>query len=102
MQQGPLSDFISHYHSNSLVCTSAGILGGVAKAIDTPHLLMGVTFDGGFTVAAYAVVSSVAAYLAKMTLDYIRARFLTVKPTAPAATFTAKVVGKISEESGDE
>lgn len=53
-----------------MVCTSAGVIGGITKAVVTPHLL-NITFSGGFTVATYAALSSVAAYLAKETIGWL-------------------------------
>ncbi len=52
-----------------MVCTSAGVIGGISKAIATPHLL-NVTFTGSLTVASYAALSSIAAYLAKETISW--------------------------------
>lgn len=53
-----------------MVCTSAGVIGGITKAVVTPHLL-DITFNGSFTVATYAALSSVAAYLAKETIGWL-------------------------------
>ena len=69
------TSFFASEHSNTLVCTSAGVVGGVAKAISTPCLFLNVTFDGSITVAVYAMLSSVAAYLAKQGLEYLHNHF---------------------------
>ncbi len=70
-----ITSFFASEHSSTLVCTSAGVVGGVAKAMTTPCLFLNVTFDGSVTVAVYAILSSVAAYLAKEGLGYLHNRF---------------------------
>ena len=58
-----------------MVCTSAGAIGGISKAIATPHLL-NVTFSGSLTVASYAALSSIAAYLAKEVIGWLHKKFI--------------------------
>ena len=76
MALNPITSFFESEHSNTLVCTSAGVVGGVAKAVTTPNLFLNVTLDGSLTVAVYAVLSSVAAYIAKESLGFLHNRFL--------------------------
>ncbi len=76
MAHNPLSNYLYSEHSSTLVCTSAGVIGGISKAIATPHLL-NVTFSGGLTVASYAALSSIAAYLAKETLGWLHKKLVT-------------------------
>jgi hypothetical protein len=78
MALNPITSFLTSEHSNTLVCTSAGVVGGVAKAVSTPYLFLNVTFDGSVTVATYAILSSVAAYLAKQALGYLHSLFFPV------------------------
>ena len=75
MAHNPLSQYFAHEHSNTLVCTSAGVIGGVTKAFTTPHLL-NITFDGSLTVAGYAALSSIAAYFAKEAIAWLHQKFL--------------------------
>lgn len=70
MSHNPLTTYLATEHSSTLVCTSAGVIGGITKAVTTPHLL-NITFDGSFTVAAYAALSSVAAYFAKEGIGWL-------------------------------
>ena len=75
MTHNPLSSYFTNEHSNTLICTSAGVIGGVTKAFITPHLL-NITFDGSFTVAGYAALSSIAAYFAKEGIGWLHKRVL--------------------------
>ncbi|MBS1629374.1 MAG: hypothetical protein JST27_04885 [Bacteroidetes bacterium] len=70
MAHNPLNAYLLSEHSNTMVCTSAGVIGGITKAVVTPHLL-NITFNGGFTVVTYAALSSIAAYLAKETISWL-------------------------------
>jgi hypothetical protein len=70
MAHNPLSHYFANKHSNTLVCTSAGVIGGITKAFTTSYLL-NITFDGSFTVATYAALSSVAAYFAKEGIGWV-------------------------------
>lgn len=75
MAHNPLASFFASEQSSTLVCTSAGVIGGTIKAVSTPHLL-NITFDGSFTVASYAALSAIAAYVAKETIGWLHRRLL--------------------------
>ena len=70
MAHNPLTTYLGSEHSNTMVCTSAGVIGGITKAFVTPHLL-NITLTGGLTVVTYAALSSIAAYLAKETISWV-------------------------------
>lgn len=75
MTHNPLSSYFATEQSNTLICTSAGVIGGITKAMITPQLL-NITFDGSFTVAGYAALSSVAAYFAKEGIGWLHKRLV--------------------------
>lgn len=75
MAHNPFSNYFASEHSNTIVCTSAGVIGGITKAVSTPHLL-NITFDGGITVATYAALSSVAAYFAKEAIGWLHRKLV--------------------------
>jgi hypothetical protein len=73
MTHNPLSSYFATEQSNTLICTSAGVIGGITKAVITPQLL-NITFDGSFTVVGYAALSSIAAYFAKEVIGCLYKR----------------------------
>ena len=71
-----------------MVCTSVGVIGGITKAVVTPHLL-NVTFSGSLTVASYAALSSIAAYVAKEAIGWLHKKvsvYVIVKKQIGGAT----------------
>jgi len=60
---------MSHQFHTALVTTASGVIGGVGKAISAKSLLLSITIPGLTMVIIYAVVSAVAGYVVKKTLD---------------------------------
>jgi hypothetical protein len=63
----PLQSF-----SNSLVATSSGMIGGVAKAVSSGFTLCTISVPHIIEVSVYAGISAFVGYLVKLGVDTLR------------------------------
>ena len=58
--------------SNSVVTTSSGIIGGVAKAVNSGFTMCSISIPHVLDVAFYAAISAIIGYSIKLGFDEIR------------------------------